>query len=729
MLQVITFVFSKNQTMKKTFSLLLMTAALTSCQEEDKSRNLTANLQYPVTEKVEQIDEYFGVQVSDPYRWLEDDNAENTKAWVVEQNKVTDSFLSQIPYRQKIRDRYEEIYNYPKLSSPMKVGDYYFFYKNSGLQNQSVIYYQKGKDGEPMVFIDPNEISKDGTTSIGLMGSSPDKKHIAYSQSVAGSDWSVIKIRDIETNTDLPDLLEWVKFSGAAWVADGFYYSRYPQPEKGKELSGDNKDHSIYFHKLGTNQSEDKLFYRNEKNPNLYHWCSVTEDKKYLHMYVAEGTDGYECYIKDLSTNGELTPLFTEFKNKSSVVAHKNGKLLVTTDIDAPNYRLIAIDPANPSKENWVEVLPEKEYLLEGVNTGGGKMFATYLENATNKLYQMNYDGSEMKEIELPGVGSAGGLSGYEDDEELFYSFTSFTYPPTIFKYTVKDGSSEVFNKPELKFNPDDYESKQVWYPSKDGTKVSMFIVHKKGIELNGNNPTLLYGYGGFNISLSPSFSTSNIILLENGGVYALANLRGGGEYGEEWHKAGMLDKKQNVFDDFIAAAEYLIAEGYTSKEKLAVKGGSNGGLLVGAVMTQRPDLFKVAIPQVGVLDMLRFHKFTVGKGWIPEYGCADSSEVAFNYLKAYSPLHNLKPGTAYPATIITTGDHDDRVVPAHSFKFAAALQENHKGVNPVLIRIEVDAGHGAGKPTSKIIDEVTDLWSFMFYNMGIEDVVGKSEQ
>lgn len=715
--------------MKKTFSLLLMTAALTSCEEGDKPRNLTANLQYPITEKVEQTDDYFGVQVSDPYRWLEDDNAENTKAWVVEQNKVTDSFLSQIPYRQKIRDRYEEIYNYPKLSSPRKVGDYYFFYKNSGLQNQSVIYYQKGKDGEPMVFIDPNELSKEGTTSIGLMGSSPDKKYIAYSQSVAGSDWSVIKIRDIENNTDLPDLLEWVKFSGAAWVEDGFYYSRYPKPEAGKELSGDNKDHSIYFHKLGTNQSEDKLFYRNEKNPNLYHWCSVTEDKKYLHMYVAEGTDGYECYLKDLSTDGELTPLFTGFKNKSSVVDHKNGKLLVTTDIDAPNYRLLAIDPANPAKENWKEVLPEKEYLLEGVSTGGGKMFATYLENAANKLYQMNYDGSEMKEIELPGVGSAGGLGGYEDDEELFYSFTSFTYPPTIFKYTVNDGKSEVFNKPELKFNPDDYESKQVWYNSKDGTKVSMFIVHKKGIELNGQNPTLLYGYGGFNISLSPSFSTSNIILLENGGVYALANLRGGGEYGEEWHKAGMMDKKQNVFDDFIAAAEYLIAEGYTSKEMLAVKGGSNGGLLVGAVMTQRPDLFKVAIPQVGVLDMLRFHKFTVGKGWIPEYGCADSSEVAFNYLKAYSPLHNLKPGTSYPATIITTGDHDDRVVPAHSFKFAAALQENHKGVNPVLIRIEVDAGHGAGKPTSKIIDEVTDLWSFMFYNMGIEEVVGKTEQ
>jgi prolyl oligopeptidase len=709
--------------MKQTLSLMLITALLAACDNSDQPQNLTANLQYPVTEKVDQTDNYFGFSVADPYRWLEDDNAENTKSWVTEQNKVTDSFLAQIPYRQKIRDRYEELFNYPKLSSPMKVGEYYFFYKNSGLQNQSVIYYQKGMDGEPMVFIDPNELSKEGTTSVGLLGASQDKKYMAYSQSVAGSDWSIIKIRDIATNTDLNDMLEWVKFSGAAWYNDGFYYSRYPQPAKGQELSGDNKDHSIYYHKIGTAQADDKLFYRNEQNPNLYHWCSVTEDKKYLHMYVAEGTDGYECHIKDLSTDGKLTPLFTGFKNKSSIVDHKNGKLLVTTDIDAPNYRLIAIDPANPSKENWTEVLPQKDYLLEGVSTGGGKMFATYLENATNKLYQMNYDGSGMVEIKLPDVGSAGGLGGYEDDKELFYTFTSFTYPPTIFKYTVADGKSELFDKPALKFNPEDYESKQVWYNSKDGTKVSMFIVHKKGLQLNGNNPTLLYAYGGFNISLTPSFSTSNIILLENGGVYALANLRGGGEYGEDWHKAGMKDKKQNVFDDFIAAAEYLIKEGYTSKDMLAIKGGSNGGLLVGAAMTQRPDLFKVAIPQVGVLDMLRFHKFTVGKGWIPEYGCADSSKTEFEYLKAYSPLHNLKPGTAYPATLITTGDHDDRVVPAHSFKFAAALQENHKGVNPVLIRVEVDAGHGAGKPTSKVIDEQTDIWSFMFYNMGIKDV------
>lgn len=709
--------------MNRSLSALVMCALIAGCDSAPKQENLTAELQYPVTAKVDQVDNYFGVEVADPYRWLEDDNSAETAQWVKEQNLVTESFMSQIPYRDKIRERYTELFNYPKLSSPRKVGDYYFFYRNSGLQNQSVIYYQKGLDGEEKVFIDPNELSKDGTVSIGLLGASEDNKHIAYSQSVAGSDWSIIKVREIETNTELEDQLEWVKFSGASWYKDGFYYSRYPKPEEGQELSGDNKDHSIYYHKLGTPQSEDKLFYRNEKNPNLYHWCSITEDKKYLHMYMAQGTDGYEVHIKNLENDGDLTVLFSGFKNKSNIVNHIDGRLLVLTDIDAPKYRLISIDPKNPEKENWEEIIPEGEALLESVNTGGGKMYATYLENAMNKIYSMNYDGSEKVAIDLPAPGSAGGLGGKQEDQTLFYTFTSFTYPPTIFKYDVATGESEMFNKPELSFDPEAYESKQVWYKSKDGTEVSMFLVHKKGLEMNADNPTLLYGYGGFNISLSPSFSTSNIILLENGGVYALANLRGGGEYGEEWHKAGMLDQKQNVFDDFIAASEYLIAEGYTSSEKLAIKGGSNGGLLVGAVMTQRPELFKVAIPQVGVLDMLRFHKFTVGKGWIVEFGCADSSETQFNYLKAYSPLHNLEKGTSYPATLITTADHDDRVVPAHSFKFAAALQENHQGKNPVLIRIETDAGHGAGKPTSKVIEEQSDLWAFMFYNMGIKEV------
>ncbi|TVR38098.1 MAG: S9 family peptidase [Cryomorphaceae bacterium] len=705
--------------------LLLLAPMAISCDSEPQAPSPAAQLQYPITEKVDQVDDYFGNQIEDPFRWLEDDNAPDTEAWVKEQNKVTESFMSQIPYRKAIRERFAELYNYPKVSSPRKVGEYYFFYKNTGLQNQSVIYYQKGLDGEPKVFIDPNELSEDGTVSIGLLGASPDHRYMAYTESAAGSDWSVIRIREIENNTDLEDELRWVKFTGAAWLADGFYYSRYPEPEKGKEYSGDNKDHSIYFHKVGTPQSEDVLFYRNEKNPNLYHWCSITEDKKYLHMYVAEGTDGYETHIKDMENDGPLTPLFRGFKNKSNIVNHIDGRLLVYTDIDAPNYRLISLDPNAPQKENWVEIIPEEEHLLDGVSTGGGKLFADYLENATTRLYQMDYSGENRKEISLPGAGSAGGLSGKKDDKILFYTYTSFNYPPTIFKYDVESGESSLFNQPELAFDPGDFESKQVWYKSKDGTPVSMFIVHKKGLELNGNNPTLLYGYGGFNISLTPSFSVSNIILLENGGVYAVANLRGGGEYGEEWHKAGMKENKQNVFDDFIAAAEYLIKERYTSNERLAIRGGSNGGLLVGAAMTQRPELFQVAIPQVGVLDMLRFHRFTVGKGWIPEYGCADSSDTEFRYLLAYSPLHNLKDGTAYPATLITTADHDDRVVPAHSFKFAARLQEAHRGKNPVLIRVEVDAGHGAGKPTSKIIEEASDIWAFMLYNMGIESLYG----
>jgi prolyl oligopeptidase len=522
--------------------------------------------------------------------------------------------------------------------------------------------------------------------------------------------------------------MEWVKFSGAAWHKNGFYYSRYPKPEAGKELSSDNKDHSIYYHALGTPQSADKLFYSNKSNLNIYHNCYITEDQKYLVMTAAEGTDGFETYYKDLENNGALTALFTGFKNKSSIIEHINGNFLVQTDIDAPNYRLVSINIKNPAKNNWVDIIPQSNQLLETVSTGGGKLFASYLKDATTAVFQIDYDGKNKKEINLPAPGTAGGFGGYKTDELSFYSFSSFNYPPTIFKYDIKTGISTVFNKVELKFNPADFETKQVWYPSKDGTKIPMFIVHKKGIKLDGNNPTLLYGYGGFNISLTPSFSTSNIILLENGGIYALANLRGGGEYGEDWHQAGMKMKKQNVFDDFIAAAEYLIGEKYTNKDKLAIAGGSNGGLLVGACMTQRPDLFKVAFPAVGVMDMLKFHKFTVGKGWIPEYGCSDSSKADFENLYKFSPLHNLKNGSSYPATMVTTGDHDDRVVPAHSFKFAATLQEMHKGDNPVLISVAINAGHGAGKPTSKTIQEQADKWAFMFYNMGIKDMYTESK-
>ncbi|MEM1219867.1 MAG: prolyl oligopeptidase family serine peptidase, partial [Bacteroidota bacterium] len=494
-------------------------------------------------------------------------------------------------------------------------------------------------------------------------------------------------------------------------------YSRYPAPEEGKEYSGDNRLHSVYYHKLGTDQSEDELVYQDTENPSIYHFCNITEDEKYLVLYKQPGTDGFATYVKDLEAGGDFVELFSGFTNKSTVVKNLDGSLLVRTNIDAPNYRLVKVDLANPAQENWQEIIPENDNLLQAVATGGGKLFPQYLEKATTRIYQMAYDGSGKAEIKLPGFGSASGFYGKEEEDVLFYSFSSFTYPNTIFQYDVKTGESKQFYKADLKFNPEDYIEKQVFYKSKDGTEVSMFIVHRKDLELNGQNPCYLYGYGGFNVSLTPWFSTSRVILLENGGVFAVPNLRGGGEYGEEWHQAGMLDRKQNVFDDFISAGEYLIEENYTSSEKLAIAGGSNGGLLVGACMTQRPDLFAVALPAVGVMDMLRYHRFTVGKGWIPEYGCADSTEADFKNLVAYSPLHNLKEGVAYPATMVTTADHDDRVVPAHSFKFAAQLQKSHQGEDPVLIRIETDAGHGAGKPTSKIIEEQADMWSFVFYN------------
>lgn len=707
--------------MKNNFIIAACLLAM-ACTSESKMEK-TEKIAYPETRKDSVTDTYFGTEVSDPYRWLENDTATETENWVKAQNAVTNDYLSKIPYRNEIKDRLTELFDYPRISAPFNVGEYYFFYKNDGLQNQAVIYYQKGKDGEPEVFIDPNTLSKEGTVSIGLMGASKDDKYIAFSQSKAGSDWSEIYVKEIATNKTLDDKLEWVKFSGASWYKDGFYYSRYPKPAPGTELSADNKNHSIYYHKLGTDQSEDKLFYQNEASPNLYHYCSITEDKDYLIMYAASGTDGFETFVKDLKNDGPLIKVCSGFDNKTNIIDFYNGQFYATTDIDAPNYRLVTFKPGKFEQSAWKDLIPETKETLVNVSTGGGYLFAEYLKNAQSEVAQYNYDGSKVRDIAFPAPGSAGGFSGERDDKTLFYSFTSFTYPTTIFEYTIESGESTVFNQPDLKFNPDDFESKQVWFDSKDGTKIPIFLVYQKGLELNGNNPTLLYGYGGFNISLTPSFSTSNIVFLENGGVYALVNLRGGGEFGEEWHQQGMKEKKQNVFDDFIGAAEYLIAEKYTSPDKLAIKGGSNGGLLVGAAMTQRPDLFAVALPAVGVMDMLRFHKFTVGKGWVPEYGSADSSKTQFEYLYAYSPLHNLEDGTDYPATMITTGDHDDRVVPAHSFKFAARLQEAHAGDDPVLIRIETNAGHGAGKPMSKIIDEQADIWAFTLYEMGVKSL------
>ena len=707
--------------MRSRLLFILALSVLWSCQPTEPStqadvQNPVMKLEYPETKTVAHTDDYHGTEIIDPYRWLEVDTATEVENWVKTQNKVTFDYLENIPYRDKIRDRYEDLFNYEKLSSPFKVGEYFFFRKNDGLQNQSVIYYQKGMDGEPEVFLDPNEFSKEGTTSINLVGFSNDDKYVTYSRQDAGSDWQKFYVMEVATKKLMPDELNWVKFSGASWKGDGFFYNRYPAPAEGMEYSADNKYHMIYFHKLGTDQSEDKLVFRNDDNPDYYNFGYVTEDERYFIMFIQPGTDGFATYYKDLDNGGDFVPLFEGFKNKSSVVHSIGEKFLVRTNIDAPNYRMIELDTKNPAKENWKEIIPENENLLQGVSTGGKKLFATYLEKATTRVYQSEYDGSNKTEIKLPGLGSAGGFSCREEENMFFYSFTSFTYPNTIFKYDITTGESDPFFKAKLKFTPEDYVEKQVAYKSKDGTEVPMFIVHKKDLKMDSSNPTYLYGYGGFNVNLSPSFSTSRIILLENGGIFAMPNLRGGGEFGEDWHQAGMLNKKQNVFDDFIAAAEYLISEKYTSKEKLAIAGGSNGGLLVGACMTQRPDLFAAAFPAVGVMDMLRYHKFTVGKGWIPEYGSSDNPED-FKNLLAYSPLHNLKPDVAYPATMVTTADHDDRVVPAHSFKFAAQLQKSHTGDNPVIIRIETNAGHGAGKPTSKIIDEEADRWSFLFYN------------
>jgi prolyl oligopeptidase len=703
--------------MLRNYLLITLTVTLfAACKPGSPENDNKMSLKYPDTKRVEQNDNYHGTEIADPYRWLEIDTAADVGEWVKAQNAVTFDYLEKIPYRNQIKDRLTELFNYPRQSAPFRVGEYYFFTKNDGLQNQSVYYYQKGLDGQPEVFIDPNKLSKDGTVSISMIGYSEDYKYMAYSRQEAGSDWAQIHVMEIATKKELPDVLKWVKFSGASWHKDGFFYSRYPEPAKGSELSGNNQNHSVYYHKLGDPQSADKLIYEDKKNPNYYHSGSVTEDSKYLIIYAAPGTDGYATYYKDLSKDGPIKVLFEGYANKSSVIQHTNGKFLVHTDIDAPKYRLVAVDPANPAKANWKEVIPQADELLEGVSTGGGKLFANYLKDATYRFYQLDYDGSNKKEIKLPGLGTASGFSGEEDEKVVFYVFTSFIYPSTVFKYDIATGQSTEFFGSELKFDPKEYVEKQVFYTSKDGTKVPMFVVHRKDLKLNGQNPTYLYAYGGFNISLTPGFSANRLVLLENNGVFAMPNLRGGGEYGEEWHKAGMLLNKQNVFDDFIAAGEYLIKEGYTSKEKLAIAGGSNGGLLVGACMTQRPDLFAVALPAVGVMDMLRYHKFTVGKGWIPEYGSSDDPEH-FKNLLSYSPLHQLKDGVKYPATMITTADHDDRVVPAHSFKFAAQLQKSHAGDNPVIIRIETQAGHGAGKPISKIIEEQADIWSFLFYN------------
>lgn len=675
------------------------------------------SVEYPESKMDDVVDDYHGTQVKDPFRWLEMDTATEVRNWINRQNEVTFDYLEQLPYRDHISSRLTELFNYPRYSAPRKIGDYYLFAKNDGLQNQSVYYIKKGLDGEAEVFIDPNEMDPDGLISINLLGSSPCKQYIAYGKQRAGSDWVTIGVYEVESGEKLEDRLEWVKFSGASWDENGFYYSRYPAPEPGMELLANNQYHSIWYHRLGTDQSEDILIHEDRDRPFMYHFTYLTDDEEYVIMHAAPGTDGWATYYKKNNLEDrEFNLLFDGYANKSYVIAHDDGRFLVLTDIDAANYRLISIDPNNNDPADWVEIIPERENLLRSVSTGGGKLFASYLVNAQSQIKMINYDGSDVIAIDLPGTGSAGGFSGGKDQQILFYGFTSFLYPSTIFSFDIETGVSEEYFESGLDFDPEQFVEKQIFYESKDGTRVPMFIVHKKGIELDGSNPTLLYAYGGFNISLTPSFSASNLLLLENGGIYALANIRGGGEYGKEWHRAGMLENKQNVFDDFIAAAEYLIDEGYTSSEKLGIIGGSNGGLLVAACKVQRPDLFSVVFPRVGVLDMLRYHVFTVGKGWIPEYGSSDDPDQ-FEFLYAYSPLHNLEKGVEYPATLIMTADHDDRVVPSHSFKYAAELQRVQSGDAPALIRIDTDAGHGAGKPISKIIEEQTDIWSFFFFN------------
>ena len=688
--------------------------ALTAGAFSQEAKKMT----YPVTKTVDQVDDYFGTKVADPYRWLEDDRSAETGAWVKAQNAVTFGHLEQIPFRGALKKRLMEIYNYPRYSAPFRVGGHYFFSKNDGLQNQSVIYVQKGLEGTPEVFIDPNALSADGTIKIYLLGPSGCKTKMAIMRGEAGSDWGEIRVMDIATKAELPDRIRWVKFSGTAWWKDGFFYSRYDQPPAGGELTAKNEFQKVFYHKLGDPQEKDVLVYQDTKNPLLYFSVGVSEDEKYAFLTISAGTSGTELYWKSLEAPGtEFSLLIPGFEANSYVLDNIGDEFLVQTNLHAPNARLVLIDPREPAENKWTTIIPEKPEVLSGAGMAGGKLFCSYLKDASTKVFQHDLDGTLIREVALPGLGSAGGFGGWKDDRVVFYTFTSYNYPTTIFKFDISSGASEIFRKPEVKFNPEDFTVKQVFYASKDGTKVPMFIVHKKGLALDGGNPCFLTAYGGFNISLQPSFSPAHIALLENGVVFAEPNLRGGGEYGETWHKAGMLGNKQNVFDDFIAAAEYLIAENYTSPERLGIEGGSNGGLLVGACMTQRPDLFKVALPAVGVMDMLRFHKFTVGWGWVVEYGSSDN-EKEFAYLYKYSPLHNLKPGVRYPATLVTTADHDDRVVPAHSFKFIAALQKCQAGPEPALIRIETRSGHGSSNLT-KGIEITADTFSFFLFHTG----------
>ncbi|SHG67640.1 prolyl oligopeptidase [Flavobacterium micromati] len=700
--------------MKKTFLLMAVTSAMASFGQDQKLRTMT----YPVTTKGETVDVYFDNQVPDPYRWLEDDKSAETGAWVKAQNEVTYGYLAQIPFRDVLKARMEKLWNYEKISAPFKEGNFTYYYKNNGLQNQSVL-YRKDKSGAETVFLDPNTFSKDGTTSLGGINFSRDGSKVAYSISEGGSDWRKVIIMDAILQKIIEDTIVDVKFSGVSWKGnEGFYYSSYEKP-KGSELSAKTDQHKLYFHKLGTAQKQDQIIFGADQK-RRYVGGGVTEDDRYLVITAANSTYGNELYIKDLTKpNSPIVTIVDNFKSDNNIIENDGAKLFIETDLNAPNKRIVTVDVNNPKPENWKDFIPETENVLSP-STGGGYFFANYMKDAVSVVKQYDYSGKLLREIELPGIGTAGGFSGKKKEKTLYYSFTNYITPGSTFSFDAAKGTSKVYQKPKVDFNGELYESKQVFYTSKDGTKIPMIITHKKGLKLDGTNPTMLYGYGGFNVSLTPSFSIANAVWMENGGIYAVPNLRGGGEYGKKWHDAGTKMQKQNVFDDFIAAAEYLIAEKYTSPDFLAVRGGSNGGLLVGAAMTQRPDLMKVALPAVGVMDMLRYHTFTAGAGWAYDYGTAQDSKEMFSYIKGYSPVHNIRKGNQYPATMVTTGDHDDRVVPAHSFKFAAELQEKQTGANPTLIRIDINAGHGAGKSVAATIQENVDIQAFTLFNIGI---------
>ena len=677
----------------------------------------TTHWNYPATRKSDQVDDYHGVKIADPYRWLEDDNSAETKAWVEAQNKETFAYLERIPQRATIKARLTELWNFERYGVPFKQGGRYFISKNDGLQNQSVLYTMASLDAPPKLLLDPNTLSKDGTVALKSYAITDDGKLMAYSLSAAGSDWEEIRVRAVDTAQDLPDVTQWVKFSGISWTKDGkgYYFSRYDKPDEGTKLTKANYFHKLYYHRLGTPQSADKLVYERPDHKDWNFGGQVTDDGRYLVITATQGTDPKNRVLyQDLSQpNLPVVELLMDFDADYTFLDNDGPLFWFTTDLNAPRHRVIAIDVTKPARTNWKEIIPEEAETLAGVGVVNNQFICSYLKDARSQVKIFSLDGKLIREVPLPGIGSAGGFGGKRSDTETFYSFTGYATPGAIFRIDLSSGSSSVFRAPKVKFNPDDYETKQVFYASKDGTRVPMFISHKKGLKLDGKNPTLLYGYGGFNISLTPTFSVANLAWMEMGGVYAVPNLRGGGEYGEQWHQAGTKLRKQNVFDDFIAAAEWLIANKYTSPKKLAISGGSNGGLLVGACLTQRPDLYAATLPAVGVMDMLRFHKFTIGWAWTSDYGSADNADE-FKALRAYSPLHNLKPGTKYPATMVTTADHDDRVVPAHSFKFAATLQAAQASPAPTLIRIDTKAGHGAGKPTAKLIEEAADKLAFV---------------